>query len=111
MEQGESPVMAVIAANLAVTAKVAPAGIGHSMSEDFFRQPILNSPYDYPSRHWELDSARQPTQNVAASRRRADFITPILKPKKHKAGQSELRLEDDLGLSTARQQYDLTVQR
>ena len=81
------------------------------MSEDFFRQPILNSPYDYPSRHWELDSAGQPTQNVAASRRRADFITPIPKPKKRKAGQSELRLEDDLGLSTARQQYDLTVQR
>jgi type III restriction enzyme len=78
------------------------------MSEDFFRQPILNSPYDYPSRHWELDSAGQPTQNIALSRRRADFITPIPKPKKRKAGQGELRLEDDQGLSTASQQYDLT---
>jgi type III restriction enzyme len=78
------------------------------MSEDFFTQPILNSPYDYPSRHWELDSAGQPTQNIAPSRRRADFITPIPKPKKRKAGQGELRLEDDRGLSTASQQYDLT---
>lgn len=78
------------------------------MSEDFFRQPILNSPYDYPSRHWELDSAGQPTQNIAPSRRRADFITPIPKPKKRKAGQGEPGLEDDQRLSTARQQYDLT---
>jgi type III restriction enzyme len=78
------------------------------MSEDFFRQPILNSPYDYPSRHWELDSAGQPTQNIAPSRRRPDFITPIPKPKKRKAGQAELGLEDDQGLSSARQQYDLT---
>jgi pimeloyl-ACP methyl ester carboxylesterase len=33
---------------------------------------------------------------------------PIPKPKKRKASQGELRLEDDQGLSTARQQYDLT---
>jgi type III restriction enzyme len=78
------------------------------MSEDFFRRPILNSPYDYPAQHWELDSTGQPTQNVAASRRRADFITPIPKPKKRKASQGELHLEDEKGLSTAKQQYDLT---
>ena len=27
------------------------------MSDQFFNQPILNSPYDYPSRHWELDDS------------------------------------------------------
>ena len=26
------------------------------MSERFFEQSILNSPYEYPSRHWELDA-------------------------------------------------------
>jgi type III restriction enzyme len=26
------------------------------MSNLFFDHPILNSPYDYPERHWELDS-------------------------------------------------------
>lgn len=25
------------------------------MSDDFYKHPILNSPYAYPSRHWELD--------------------------------------------------------
>src|SRR3954469_9153561 len=23
------------------------------MESDFFKQPILNSPYEYPARHWE----------------------------------------------------------
>ena len=32
------------------------------MSEAFFNQPILNSPYEYPRRHWELDEDGQPRQ-------------------------------------------------
>ncbi len=48
----------------------------------FFDHPILNSPYEYPTRHWELDDDGQPTQRIIASRRRAEFITPIPKPKK-----------------------------
>ena len=55
------------------------------MSKLFFEKPILNSPYDYPSQHWELDKTGQPTQKVVAARRRAEFITPIPKPKKRKA--------------------------
>jgi len=31
------------------------------MSEQFFEKPILNSPYEYPGRHWELDADGQPT--------------------------------------------------
>jgi type III restriction enzyme len=27
------------------------------MSNPFFDRPILNSPYEYPRRHWELDEA------------------------------------------------------
>lgn len=54
------------------------------MSNPFFEHPILNSPYEYPTRHWELDSSGQPTQEVLEHRRRADFITPIPKPKKRK---------------------------
>ena len=34
------------------------------MSNAFFEQPILNSPYAYPSRHWELDRDGQPTQKI-----------------------------------------------
>ena len=29
------------------------------MSEQFFEKPILNSPYYYPGRHWELDPEGQ----------------------------------------------------
>lgn len=51
------------------------------MENPFFDDPILNSPYDYPSRHWELDEAGQPTQQVIETRRGAEFITPIPKPR------------------------------
>jgi hypothetical protein len=55
-----------------------------SMNNGFFEYPILNSPYDCPARHWELDETGQPTQQVLESRRRAEFITPIPKPRKRK---------------------------
>jgi type III restriction enzyme len=76
----------------------------------FFDKPILNSPYEYPARHWELDETGQPTQRIAQSRRRAEFITPIPKPKKTKAGskQKVLVLDEGHGLSTEAQQYDPT---
>ncbi len=49
----------------------------------FFEHPILNSPYEYPARHWELDDERQPTDVIIDRRRRAEFLTPIPRPKKH----------------------------
>lgn len=77
----------------------------------FFDQPILNSPYSYPSRHWELDKDGQPTQQIKESRRRAEFITPIPKPKKRKgsAQQSQLLFDEGKGLSTQDQQYAHTA--
>ncbi|MFM2405800.1 MAG: hypothetical protein RL223_3680 [Pseudomonadota bacterium] len=54
------------------------------MSNPFFEKPILNSPYDYPGRHWELDESGQPTQKIKDERRKAEFITPIPKAKKQK---------------------------
>jgi type III restriction enzyme len=78
------------------------------MENLFFKQPILNSPYEYPSRHWELDESGQPTQRIIDNRRRADFITPIPKPRKHKKqeGQTTLVFDEGKGLSTEAQQYD-----
>ena len=80
------------------------------MQEDFFQQPVLNSPYEYPSRHWELDESGQPTQRVIDTRRKVEFITPIPKPQKRKraAGQKELVFDEGKGLSTEEQQYDPT---
>ena len=81
------------------------------MTNPFFEHPILNSPYDYPSRHWELDANGQPTQKILEIRRRAEFITPIPKPRKRKGSgeQSQLLFDEGKGLSTDEQQYDHTA--
>ena len=78
------------------------------MSNPFFEKPILNSPYDYPSRHWELDQTGQPTQKIINKRRDASFVTPIPKPRKQKglAEQAELFPHE---LSSEKQKYDHTV--
>ena len=80
------------------------------MSNPFFDHPILNSPYDRPARHWELDDTGQPTQQIEVSRRRAQFITPIPKPKKQKKSpkQEGFVFDEGEGLSTKAQQYDAT---
>ncbi len=72
----------------------------------FFDDPILNSPYAYPDKHWELVDG-QPTEKIVANRRRAEFITPIPKSKKQKSSkQQELDLGTDDGLSTGKQKYE-----
>ena len=80
------------------------------MENPFFDRPILNSPYDAPKRHWELDETGQPTQEIIENRRPAEFITPIPKPKKRKssAKQSEIVFDEGRGLSAEDQQYDPT---
>ncbi len=80
------------------------------MSDPFFEHPILNSPYACPQRHWELDKHGQPTQKVVETRRPAEFITPIPKPKKRKgaAAQQDIVFDEGQGLSTQKQQYDVT---
>ena len=67
------------------------------MSNPFFDAPILNSPYEYPDRHWELDSGGLPTQQIIDRRRGADFETAAIpKPKASKLEeQAVLGLEDD----------------
>jgi type III restriction enzyme len=81
------------------------------MTNPFFDHPILNSPYEYPARHWELDDQGQPTQQIIESRRRAEFITPIPKPRKRKgsAAQQQIVFDKGQGLSTQAQQYDHTA--
>ncbi|MFC3147246.1 BPTD_3080 family restriction endonuclease [Piscinibacterium candidicorallinum] len=75
----------------------------------FFSHPILNSPYAYPRRHWELDTSGQPTQHVVESRRPADFITPIPKPRKQKGAPKQEALLFDEGLSTQDTQYHSAI--
>lgn len=83
------------------------------MSDEFFNKPILNSPYEYPRRHWELDQNGQPTQRIKEARRLADFVTPIPLPKrrsgkrgrKEDENQEELLMKDSAGLTTRERRY------
>jgi len=80
------------------------------MDSRFFEKPILNSPYAYPARHWELDAQGQPTQRIVEHRRKAEFITPVPKPRKRKGltQQPQFVFDEGIGLSTQQQQYDPT---
>ena len=83
-----------------------------NVSSDFFEKPILNSPYQYPSQHWELDVEGQPTNNILEARRKSAFVTPVPKPRKRRRGrdkkQAELvfKEEETAAITTAAQQYD-----
>jgi type III restriction enzyme len=81
-----------------------------NMDNQFFEQPVLNSPYGYPRRHWELDAQGQPTQRIIESRRESKYITPIPKPRKRKgpAEQQLMVFDEGKGLSAEIQQYDPT---
>ena len=70
------------------------------MSADFVSKPILNSPYAYPSRHWELDEQGQPTQKIIETRRPPAFVTPIPKPKKRKSSEKQSSIVFDEGNGT-----------
>ena len=80
------------------------------MAEHFFERPILNSPYEFPARHWELDTDGQPTSRIIEARRRSDLITPVPKPKKRRQSgkQSSFVLGADDDLSTQDQEYNPT---
>ena len=84
------------------------------MNPRFFKQPVLNSPYSTPTRHWLLGSDGQPTHEIVPSRRPADFVTPVPRPRGAGRGtkgtvvgseQAMLVLDQGRGLSTADQQY------
>jgi type III restriction enzyme len=85
---------------------------------DFFDQPILNSPYLRPNRHWELDDTGQPTGKIEEIRRNTKFVTPIPKPrkqplanskKKGRGSQLTLEYKDEEGISDEKQKYDLAA--
>jgi hypothetical protein len=82
------------------------------VTPDFFERPILNSPYEYPSQHWELDAEGQPTNNILKARRKSAFVTPVPKPRKRRRGKNKgqrelvFKEEETATITTAAQQYD-----
>ena len=81
------------------------------MAFSFFDQPVLNSPYEPPTRHHALDPDGQPLDRPpVAGRRRSELITPVPKARKKqgRSSQGSLRLSDAQGLSTEDQEYNPT---
>ncbi|MFQ8433837.1 BPTD_3080 family restriction endonuclease [Amaricoccus sp. W119] len=74
----------------------------------FFERPILNSPYEIPRAHWELDGDGRPTDTIIDRRRRADLVSPIPAPKRRggRGRQTEMVLDTGHGLSTEDQEYN-----
>jgi type III restriction enzyme len=79
------------------------------VDNQFFEKPILNSPYEEPQRHWELDKDGQPTQEIIEKRRASELITPIPRARRQQgADQASLAL-GEAGISTDKQQYAHTA--
>lgn len=75
------------------------------MTDLFFERPILNSPYEQPRQHWELDKDGQPTQRIIEKRRPAQFLTPIPRARKRGA-QRQITFDEGHGLSDDGQRYE-----
>lgn len=79
------------------------------MSQSFFDHPILNSPYEPPTRYHALDEDGQPLEQPPINGRRpCDFITPVPKPKRRstKGAQASMLFEDPDGLSDDDLEYN-----
>ena len=65
----------------------------------FFENPVLNSPYEQPTRHWEMKD-NVPTGEIAESRRKSEYVTPIARAKKSpsSAEQGTLDFGDAQGI-------------
>jgi type III restriction enzyme len=67
------------------------------MENPFFEHPILNSSYEYPARHCEVDADGRPTQQTIEAWRVAKYITPVPKPRKRKKGDAAQKSLGDFG--------------
>ena len=81
------------------------------MSRDFYDNPILNSPYAEPTRHWKLGEENQPTGEVINSRRESSFVTPVPPPRRGRDSGSQADLVDQTPeqIANEQQQYDTTA--
>ena len=80
------------------------------MPDQFFEAPVLNSPYEPPTRYWELDpETRQPTNDIIDGRRRpATYMTPVPKPRKQRGQARQEAMPLDVGKGLSIEDYDPT---
>ena len=81
------------------------------MTESFYENPILNSPYEEPRQHHQLDDDGQPVDGPPVSgRRRSELISPVPKPRQRRQQdepkQVTITLSSGDGISSTEQEYD-----
>lgn len=72
--------------------------------DGILENPILNSPFRAPARHWELDDAGMPTGGCVENRRTSEYIVPI--PQSRRQG-GQLEFAYDAGGQVAFKANDL----
>ncbi len=60
----------------------------------FADSPIINSPFDKPQCHFELDADGQPTGKKLPDRRKSIYVVPVPAARRRGAQQGQLALED-----------------
>ena len=79
---------------------------------DFFESPILNSPYEEPSRYWALDDDGRPTGTIVNGRRDSSYVTPIARASRDAGNDVPKQDELDLSIKSVKDdgqlyQYDI----
>jgi type III restriction enzyme len=67
-----------------------------------FDNPILNSPFEPPTRYWELDQTGKPTGEIVAGRRRSEYIVAVAASRRKVGGQEEMVFGDIEGITPTR---------
>ena len=83
---------------------------GHGAARlNCFEHSIINSPHDYPARHWEIDGNGRPPNIIADHRRQCRFVSPVPPPKgaRRKSGEDQPSLDFSFGDSPG-DEYDST---
>ncbi len=74
---------------------------------DALANPVLNGPYDPPSRHFEIDPGRGPTGNVLEGRRPSESYIPVAPVRKRaRGGKSKQPSPDQLMLTLTNEQVE-----
>lgn len=79
------------------------------MNETFFERPILNSPFEYPHCHWELDQDGQPTNRTSKPGDGPDVIIPCPKAEAAAAGKRSDDIKIERPCHLRRSTHQLTL--
>lgn len=80
------------------------------MSEVVINNPVLNGPFEAPTRHWMLDDSGQLTSDIAPKRRPSESWIPVPRQRKGRAAkstQTALAIQDELDVTRTGERKDV----